>query len=236
MGTDFGLSKESLTESALFTSFVGTAGYLSPEMVARSGHGFPLDFYCLGCLLFCLLTGSLPHYEGDYKKMIERRVKGEPCAFPPWITPDAQDLIQRLLAPKPDNRLGARSGAIEVKDHPWVAAVDWTRVYRREPQACFPHFPPIRPSSDVATNFASEFTAQPAPQNLHELSSKEEAHPQVEGFSDDFSMGNSRDGVVRVRGIPEPPPPKLGTTSVEHSSATFQKQVNAANTALFPAP
>ncbi|CAE8587985.1 unnamed protein product, partial [Polarella glacialis] len=33
--TDFGLSKDNLTQSALFTSFVGTAGYLSPEMVAR---------------------------------------------------------------------------------------------------------------------------------------------------------------------------------------------------------
>lgn len=28
---------------------VGTAGYLSPEMVARQGHGLPLDYYCLGC-------------------------------------------------------------------------------------------------------------------------------------------------------------------------------------------
>ncbi|CAE8636221.1 unnamed protein product, partial [Polarella glacialis] len=65
--TDFGLSKDNLTQSALFTSFVGTAGYLSPEMVARQGHGYPLDYYCLGCLLYCLLTGSLPHYEGDYK-------------------------------------------------------------------------------------------------------------------------------------------------------------------------
>jgi len=35
--TDFGLSKDNLTESAQFTSFVGTAGYLSPEMVARQG-------------------------------------------------------------------------------------------------------------------------------------------------------------------------------------------------------
>ncbi|CAE7864837.1 RPS6KA, partial [Symbiodinium necroappetens] len=80
--TDFGLSKDGLTNSAVFTSFVGTAGYLSPEMVARQGHGLPLDYYCLGCLLYCLLTGSLPHYEGDYKAMIQKRVKGDPVQFP----------------------------------------------------------------------------------------------------------------------------------------------------------
>merc|ERR1712232_1316463 len=185
--TDFGLSKEGLTKSALFTSFVGTAGYLSPEMVARSGHGVPVDYYCLGCLNFCLLTGSLPHYEGDYKVMIERRVKGEPCAFPPWVTPDARDLILGLLAPSPQARLGSRGGAAEVKEHPWLAAVNWTRVYRREPQPCFPNFPPILPSKEVATNFASEFTAQPAPADLRGIEAEGgDSHPEVKGFSDDF--------------------------------------------------
>lgn len=64
----FTFRQDNLTHSALFTSFValsvglkpgpglsspttevGTAGYLSPEMVARQGHGLPLDYYCLGC-------------------------------------------------------------------------------------------------------------------------------------------------------------------------------------------
>jgi len=188
--TDFGLSKDNLTQSALFTSFVGTAGYLSPEMVARQGHGFPLDYYCLGCLLYCLLTGSLPHYEGDYKAMIQKRVKGEQCAFPPWITADAQSLLKGLLAPDPADRLGSLRGAIEVKEHPWLKEVDWNRVYRREPQPCFPNFPPVKPQRDTVANFASEFTAQPAPEDLRGFSRETgdgaaavAAHPPVEGFS-----------------------------------------------------
>lgn len=228
--TDFGLSKESLSESALFTSFVGTAGYLSPEMVARSGHGYPLDFYCLGCLTFCLLTGSLPHYEGDYKKMIERRVKGEQTAFPPWIAADAQDLINRLLAPDPKNRLGATAGAMEVKDHPWVAAVDWTKVYRKLPQPCFPNFPPITPSAEVAANFASEFTGQPAPVDLHAaLGGADEHHPEVEGFSDDFSMGHSevRGDVIKVRGIPLMTADERTSTTESLSPATHAADLHA---------
>jgi len=187
--TDFGLSKDNLTQSALFTSFVGTAGYLSPEMVARQGHGFPLDYYCLGCLLYCLLTGSLPHYDGDYKAMIQRRVRGEPCAFPPWISHAGQDLLKGLLLPDPNERIGSQRGAIEVKEHPWLCEVDWTRVYRREEQRCFPNFPPVRPKRETAANFASEFTAQPAPEDLRGFS-RETAeaagipkHPPVEGFS-----------------------------------------------------
>lgn len=190
--TDFGLSKDNLTQSALFTSFVGTAGYLSPEMVARQGHGFPLDYYCLGCLLYCLLTGSLPHYEGDYKAMIQRRIKGEQCAFPPWISMTAQDLLKGLLAPDPTDRIGSQRGAIEVKEHPWLAEVDWTKAYRREEQRCFPNFPPVKPKRDVGANFASEFTAQPAPEDLRgfsrEVAQGESApsystRPPVEGFS-----------------------------------------------------
>lgn len=183
--TDFGLSKDNLTQSALFTSFVGTAGYLSPEMVARQGHGFPLDYYCLGCLLYCLLTGSLPHYEGDYKAMIQRRVKGEPCAYPPWISAEAQQLLNGLLAPDPCERLGSTHGAIEVKDMAWLHQVDWTRVYRRERQPCFPNFPPVVPKVETLGNFSSEFTGQQAPQDLKGFSGEQdaEAHAPVEGFS-----------------------------------------------------
>lgn len=186
--TDFGLSKESLTQSALFTSFVGTAGYLSPEMVARQGHGFPLDYYCLGCLLYCLLTGSLPHYEGDYKAMIQKRVKGEPFICPPWLSNGAKDILFGLLAPDPAERLGSLRGAIEVKEHPWLQEVDWNRVYRREPQPCFPNFPPVKPKHDCAANFSSEFTAQPAPEDLRGFSHEHgqpcaSKHPPVEGFS-----------------------------------------------------
>ena len=92
--TDFGLSKDTLVHSSLSHSFVGTAGYLCPEMAARQGHGFPLDYYCLGCLLYCLLTGSLPHYDGDYHKMILRRVQGEPCIYPPSLSSEVRGRLQ----------------------------------------------------------------------------------------------------------------------------------------------
>lgn len=187
--TDFGLSKECQRgEGAVFTSFVGTAGYLCPEMVGRQGHGYPLDYYCLGCLLFCLLTGSLPHYEGDYKAMIQRRIKGEQCAYPAWIMHKAQHLLSGLLAPEPAGRLGSSRGAIEVKEHPWLEEVDWVRVYRREPQPCFPNFPPVRPKKEIRANFASEFTQQAAPPDLRGFAYEpgaDDARAQVpvDGFS-----------------------------------------------------
>jgi hypothetical protein len=74
---------------------------------------------------------------------------------------------------------------MEVKDVPWLQEVDWTRVYRREPQPCFPNFPPVQPKTDTATNFASEYTRQPAPMDLKGFSGEDDAvaHSSVEGFS-----------------------------------------------------
>merc|ERR1719460_3061091 len=98
--------------------------------------------------------------------MIARRCRGEPCAFPAWISPGARDILAGLLAADPAERLGSRGGALDIKEHAWPAEVDWTRVYRREPQPAFPVFPPVRPSSDAAANFDKGFTDQPAPQDL----------------------------------------------------------------------
>jgi len=120
--------------------------------------------------------------------MLEKRVKGEPCAFPPWVVPEAQDLIQRLIIADPAERLGSKSGALEAKEHRWVGAVDWNIVYRRQAQPCFPNFPPIIPSAETATNFASEFTAQQAPEDLRTMTKGEASHPTVEGFSQEVSI------------------------------------------------
>lgn len=131
----------------------------------------------------------LPHYEGDYKVMIAKRCRGEPCKFPSWMSPGASDILTGLLAPDPAERLGSRSGAIEIKEHPWLSEVDWTRVYRREPQPVFPNFPPVQPQADVSANFAQEFTAQQAPEDLRGFSATGGAsggslRPPIEGFSE----------------------------------------------------
>merc|ERR1719215_1364436 len=101
--------------------------------------------------------------------------------FPPWISPAGQDLLKKLLEPDPAERLGTKRGAVEVKEHPWLAQVDWMKVYRREPQPCFPNFPPVKPKPDTAANFSSEFTKQAAPEDLLKISEGAAPHPHVDG-------------------------------------------------------
>lgn len=37
---------------------------MAPEIVKREGHCYPVDYYCIGALLYEMATGSAP-FEGD---------------------------------------------------------------------------------------------------------------------------------------------------------------------------
>jgi len=181
--TDFGLSKENLAQSALFQSFVGTVLYLSPEMIRREGHGIALDFYCLGCLMYVLLTGSLPHFTGDVNQMCARRARGESFEPPRGCSAEAVHLCQRLLEADPNKRIGTQGQAVEVKEHAWFRDVDFFKVYRKEPQPVFPNFPPIDVAATPDQCFSSEFTKMDMPSRLEGFRSEIGKEQTIAGFS-----------------------------------------------------
>jgi serine/threonine-protein kinase RIM15 len=47
------------------------------------------------------------------------------------ISPEARDLMERLMCMDPKQRLGAK-GAVEVKAHPWFNSIDWANVMHCE--------------------------------------------------------------------------------------------------------
>ncbi|XP_052617292.1 ribosomal protein S6 kinase alpha-4 isoform X2 [Peromyscus californicus insignis] len=159
--TDFGLSKEFLTEEKERTfSFCGTIEYMAPEIIrSKAGHGKAVDWWSLGILLFELLTGASPFtLEGERNTQAEvsRRILKCSPPFPLRIGPVAQDLLQRLLCKDPKKRLGAGpQGAQEVKNHPFFQGLDWAALAARKIPA--PFRPQIRSELDVG-NFAEEFT------------------------------------------------------------------------------
>ncbi|XP_015424465.1 PREDICTED: ribosomal protein S6 kinase alpha-4 [Myotis davidii] len=159
--TDFGLSKEFLTEEKERTfSFCGTIEYMAPEIIrSKSGHGKAVDWWSLGILIFELLTGASPFtLEGERNTQAEvsRRILKCSPPFPSRIGPVAQDLLQRLLCKDPRKRLGAGpQGAQEVKSHRFFQGLDWAALAARKIPA--PFQPQIRSELDVS-NFAEEFT------------------------------------------------------------------------------
>ena len=74
---DFGLSKVIQSYDALTNSFCGSPEYMSPEMLMGTGHGFGVDYYSLGAILFEMLTGLPPFYSTDRNQMYVDIVESE---------------------------------------------------------------------------------------------------------------------------------------------------------------
>lgn len=97
---DFGFAKV-FERGKLYTEFLGTIYYLSPEMIARC-YNWRTDIWSLGVLYFEMITGKLP-WPGDDDKFILRGIKyGEIPAFNASIT--SMHLINRMLCRFPEER------------------------------------------------------------------------------------------------------------------------------------
>ena len=75
-------------------------------------------------------------------KIYENILKGK-VKYPPYIHPDAQDLLQRLITPDLTKRLGnLHSGSKDVMQHPWFTEVTWERLGKKDIDA--PYVPPVK--------------------------------------------------------------------------------------------
>lgn len=153
--TDFGLSKR-FSNDQKNLSICGTPEYLAPEVLLKEGHGKPVDWWTLGCLIYELLTGLPPFYSENRKQLFDTiRTKSYP-RIPKEIpvSNECLDLISRLLEKNPAQRLGSQ-GASQIKQHPFFVNVNWDHLLARAVKA--PFVPKITNAEDT-TYIDSEFT------------------------------------------------------------------------------
>ncbi|ODQ81814.1 hypothetical protein BABINDRAFT_160052 [Babjeviella inositovora NRRL Y-12698] len=101
---DFGMAALEISEKMLETS-CGSPHYASPEIVAgRNYHGAPSDIWSCGIILFALLTGHLPFDDENIRKLLLKVQKGS-FMMPKALSPEARDLIARMLRVNPVDRI-----------------------------------------------------------------------------------------------------------------------------------
>lgn len=66
-------------------------------MLMGYGHGFAVDYYSLGAILFEMLTGLPPFYSTDRDQMYHNIVEAE-LNYPSYLNPVAISLLEGLLA------------------------------------------------------------------------------------------------------------------------------------------
>ncbi|XP_059704500.1 ribosomal protein S6 kinase beta-2 isoform X5 [Haemorhous mexicanus] len=154
--TDFGLCKESIHDGAVTHTFCGTIEYMAPEILVRSGHNRAVDWWSLGALMYDMLTGSPPFTAENRKKTIDKILKGK-LVLPPYLTPDARDLLKKFLKRNPSQRVGGGPGdAADVQKQPFFRHINWEDLLARRLD---PPFKPCLSEEDVS-QFDTRFTRQ----------------------------------------------------------------------------
>jgi WD40 repeat protein/serine/threonine protein kinase len=115
---DFGLARvidddERVTDPG---TIAGTPQYMAPEQAEGKGVDARCDLFSLGCVLYRLCTGDVP-FKGTGTLGVLRALALEqprpPRELNPEVPPELSDLILRLLAKKPANRLPSARAAAE---------------------------------------------------------------------------------------------------------------------------
>jgi serine/threonine-protein kinase len=92
---DFGLARE-ISSHTQTGSLVGTAAYLSPELVLRGQADARSDIYSLGVMAFEMLTGKQP-YDGDQAVQIAYQHANSNIPAPSSINPQVPELLDEIV-------------------------------------------------------------------------------------------------------------------------------------------
>mmetsp|Transcript_1749 Transcript_1749/g.5631 ORF Transcript_1749/g.5631 Transcript_1749/m.5631 type:complete len:462 (-) Transcript_1749:29-1414(-) len=149
---DFGLSKPLVART--YTT-AGTPDYFAPETIRSTGHGFPVDWWCTGVLLFELLSGHPPFESGHPMQIYSKVMHGiDRVNFPKAAQP-AKALIKALMHPAPDQRLPVQpEGMAKLKGHPWFAGFSWRDLEGLT--LAPPRVPDVRSPEDLSNFNAKE--------------------------------------------------------------------------------
>ncbi|KAG8657685.1 phototropin-2 isoform X1 [Manihot esculenta] len=117
---------EPVTQS---NSFVGTEEYIAPEIITGAGHSSAIDWWALGILLYEMLYGRTP-FRGKNRQKTFANILHKDLTFPSSIPVSlaARQLINALLSRDPDIRIGSKTGANEIKQHPFFRGINWPLI------------------------------------------------------------------------------------------------------------
>ena len=101
-------------------SFLGTRGYIAPEIIQRREYSREVDAWALGVIVFVLLCGCMPFDDDSHNIPSDDQIRSKfRLRFPSWargLSSSAKDLLSHLLDVNPRTRFTAE----EAFEHPWV--------------------------------------------------------------------------------------------------------------------
>ncbi|KAK0612822.1 kinase-like domain-containing protein [Bombardia bombarda] len=157
--TDFGTAKllldprsprppEDAAEEERTASFVGTAEYVSPELLTDKSAGKASDLWAFGCIIYQLLAGR-PPFKGATEYLTFQRIVNLEYEFPAGFPPAARDLVERCLVLDPNRRLTVE----HIKNHEFFDGQNFSKdLWRVKAPRLRPYVPPAQEPQIINLN------------------------------------------------------------------------------------
>lgn len=158
--TDFGLAKLASSAGRTRTGmFVGTLDYAAPEQLEGRGVDARTDVYAAGCMLFEMLTGSVPFPHQHEAATMWAHMTAQPPSVRTLVQglpPEIDAVIARAMAKNPDQRFPSAGDLGRAAR----AAIDGQRATVMERSVAIG---PAAPAGTVSEAVTTDAATTPAP-------------------------------------------------------------------------
>ncbi|KAH8677727.1 kinase-like domain-containing protein [Xylariales sp. PMI_506] len=129
-------------------SFVGTAEYVSPELLKDRNACKASDLWAFGCMIYQMLAGR-PPFKGATDWLTFEKIVNLEYEFPQGFPPAAQDLVERLLVRDPSRRLTID----HIKNHEFFDGQAFGKsLWRAKAPRLRPYVPPAHEPKIIQLN------------------------------------------------------------------------------------
>ncbi|PNH32950.1 hypothetical protein VD0002_g3911 [Verticillium dahliae] len=118
---DFGMAALHQSEGHRLETACGSPHYAAPELLKNKHYrGDRADVWSMGVILYAILAARLPFDDPDIRILLARTKKGI-YEMPECLSPEAKDLICRMLQVNPDIRISLK----DMWRHPLIRKYDY---------------------------------------------------------------------------------------------------------------
>lgn len=107
----------------------GTVPYMAPEIIKHKPYGRSVDWWSAGATFYKMMTGRVP-FRGETPDALKDKICNQPLKWPKVedhphsATPEAKDMVFKMLKKSPVERLGSNTYA-DIRGHPFFAGFNW---------------------------------------------------------------------------------------------------------------
>jgi len=151
------------SETDRAVSFVGTAEYVSPELLTEKNACKASDLWAFGCIVYQLLAGR-PPFKATNEYLTFQKIVALEYTFPEGFPYLAKDLVQKLLVLDPGQRLPID----QIKRHRFFEGIEWGKgLWKQQP----PRLRTYVPGAQSSRSYEPSSHAAPKPPPIKSVQS-----------------------------------------------------------------